>query len=196
MPSGPIPHDHRGKKFGKLTPLVCRRHSKNGKYGWECLCDCGNSTFVLTGNMVRGISRSCGCLRRKISKETLRKRLSNSHHMTKSREYRTWQGMKARCYKKSHIGYKDYGGRGIRVCDRWLNSFENFLLDMGSKPVDKTIDRIDNDGDYSPSNCRWATHHEQEHNKRNSIILTYNGKTMCLTQWADYLRVNRSSLYW
>jgi hypothetical protein len=112
---------------------------------------------------------------------------STTHGQSNSKEYAAWASMKKRCYNQNNNRYHRYGGRGITVCDRWLNSFENFLADMGEKPKGCSIDRIDNDGDYCPENCRWSTPKEQCNNKSNNISLTIYGKTMSLTEW---LKVN------
>ena len=114
----------------------------------------------------------------------MRNEMYNRHGMTKTPEYDAWDGMKQRCFNPNHKRYSDWGGRGITVCDRWKNSFENFLADMGSKPTAKhSIDRIDNDGDYCPGNCRWATKAEQENNKRNNRLITIEDVTLTITQW-------------
>ncbi len=102
----------------------------------------------------------------------------------KSREYRSWQMMKHRCHNPRYTQFRDYGGRGIAVCPRWRDSFEDFLADMGPRPVGTSIDRIDKNGNYEPSNCRWATEQEQKRNTRRNVLMTFNGKTQCLTDWA------------
>lgn len=108
--------------------------------------------------------------------------------------YQCWQDMKQRCYNENHKQYPNYGARGIVVCERWLNSFENFLTDMGDKPDAMTIDRIDNDGNYSPDNCRWATNHEQQRNKRTTHKIEHNGMCKTLREWAKYLGVHEATL--
>lgn len=112
------------------------------------------------------------------------------HGMSYTPEHNAWRAMKSRCYDKNRIYYKDYGGRGIQVCDRWLHSFENFYEDMGDRPTKTSLDRIDNNGDYSPDNCRWATSSEQNRNRRN--IKIHKGKT--LTEWARHLGIKQSTL--
>lgn len=107
--------------------------------------------------------------------------------------YHTWAGMKARCLNPSHAYFKNYGGRGIHVCDRWL-SFENFLADMGEKPAGRSIDRIDSNGHYEPSNCRWATRAEQDENKRSSRLIVAFGRTQTLQQWADEIGITHGAL--
>ncbi len=116
---------------------------------------------------------------------------------SRTAEYRAWEHMKNRCYRPTVPGYKNYGGRGIRVCDRWLgeDGAANFLADMGPRPSAKhSVDRIDNDGDYTPENCRWATRAEQSRNRRRNVMLTHDGLTMCVADWADRLGIKRATL--
>lgn len=115
------------------------------------------------------------------------------HGMSKEKIHYTWKNMKARCFNKARPGYKNYGGRGITVCDRWL-VFENFLADMGECPEGRSLDRINNDGNYEPSNCRWATRLEQSHNSSRPRLLTHNGITKNITEWADHLGISIATL--
>jgi hypothetical protein len=139
---------------------------------------------VISGNSLRsGNSYSCGCWK------SDQNRTRGTHRMAKTRTYKSWSEMKARCYNRSSIRYPRYGGRGIKVCDRWRNSFENFLSDMGVRPAKKTLDRINTNGDYEPSNCRWATYKEQANNKAATRHLTFNGQTKCIRDWAAELEM-------
>lgn len=154
--------DLTGQRFGRL--LVTKRNGtgNTGQAVWLCSCDCGKEANVLMDNLRRGKQVSCGCYHL----ETI-----TTHGATtgkvKTAEYKVWQEMRRRCYDENGAHYKDYGGRGITVCDRWINSFENFLGDMGKRTSSKhSIDRIHNDGDYEPSNCHWATGGEQANNQR------------------------------
>ena len=116
--------------------------------------------------------------------------------MTGTSEHNIWRAIKARCHSVGSVSYAWYGGRGIRVCERWFDSFENFFADMGPRPSKAhSVDRIDNDGNYEPGNCRWATRKEQQRNKRNNRLITYNGETMCLEAWADRLGIGWATIH-
>lgn len=150
-------------------------------------CDCGKESIVDYHNIVYGTSKSCCYID---FRDTWKVRHGQSKQGKVTPEYRAWTGMKSRCYNKNRIAYKYYGGRGIKVCDRWKDSFELFLMDMGKKPSDKhSLDRINNDGNYEPSNCRWADSYEQVKNKRGTVMLTYSGKTQCLKDWCREYRI-------
>lgn len=177
--------DLSGSRFGRLTVLgfvgVC-----NSASVWKCRCDCGVIKDV-SGNRLRsGKTRSCGCLR----KEGL-----TSHGGSCSALYWTWIGMMKRCYNPSHHAYNAYGGRGVTVCQRWHN-LQIFINDMGPKPKDMTLDRIDNSKGYSPENCRWATPKQQARNRRRNVVLRFDGKEMCMAEWATHLGISRGTLFY
>lgn len=171
-----------GHKFHRLTLLNEAAERRNGRVVWDCQCDCGNKIIARLAQLKSGNTKSCGCLNKEL---TVQRNIATAlHGMTDSRTFVSWDSMKQRCLNTNHKSYGDYGGRGITVCERWLESFNNFLADMGERPEGKSLDRIDNDKGYEPTNCRWATHVEQGNNRRSSRLLTHAGKTQTAIQWA------------
>ncbi len=159
-----------GKRFGKLVvQKLGETKTKDNKYRWQCLCDCGNQ-LTTSGSLLRtGQTRSCGCLQSYNGRKQLSLLNRFSHGKTNTVEYRAWSSMKARCYDVNHEAYHNYGGRGIAVCDRWLNSFEYFLEDMGERPSSEySLNRIDVEKGYCLDNCEWATEAKQSRDKRKS----------------------------
>ena len=173
------PRDITGLRSGKLVALSFYKKDKHGAHLWFCKCDCGNFAIVQKGRLTakkRGI-KSCGCAKGNYKHGCCKK--ENKYNPT----YQTWQAMKSRCNRKTNKEYQNYGGRGISYCSRW-EKFENFLEDMKERPEGKTLDRIDNDGDYEPSNCRWATPLEQGRNTRKNKWHTFNGETLTQAEFA------------
>jgi len=168
--------DLTGNRYGKLMVLAHTGKDDNRVHFWECLCDCGETHKASGNNLKAGHVTSCGC---NMSGNTW----NIKHGFSGTTTFNVWSSMKARCSNENHDSYHRYGGRGIEVCDRWL-SFENFLADMGERPKWMSIERLDNDGNYDLSNCKWATFVEQCRNKSTNRWITFNGKTMILTDWA------------
>lgn len=182
-PNSSIIRIKEGDRFGTLTILSFDGKSQNGHFKWLCKCDCGNTTSIFATNLRRGLSNSCfPCGRVKTG------RAKSTHGQTTGRsptkEYATWASIKRRCYNKADKSYFLYGERGITMCDRWLNSFENFYQDMGDKPSSRhSIDRINNNKGYGPDNCHWVLPEVQANNKRNNRFLTLGPVTLTYAQW-------------
>lgn len=148
-------------RFGRLIVIELLPYRANSRHAmWNCLCDCGQKIAVSSNSLKRGHTKSCGCLNLAKIKERMSK-----HGMYGTPEYRSWIAMFSRCSNPMRKGFVNYGGRGIKICKHWKN-FENFYKDMGERPVGKSLDRKNNDGDYTPDNCRWATPKEQANNRR------------------------------
>lgn len=182
--------DLTGKTFGHLS-VVCQAEDyvmKNGKHKtkWHCMCDCGRYVDVIVDNLTRGNSKTCGTCRRSEATTT--------HGGRYTRLYSIWTNMKSRCYDEMCKSYKSYGMRGIRICDEWrddFTAFRDWAINNGYSD-ELTIDRINNDGDYCPENCRWANAKEQAGNRRSSRYVTVGNETKSLAEWADYLGYSRS----
>ena len=179
--------DITGQRFHRLTVLSLHpERSQEGTLQWLCRCDCGNERIVRGTALRRGNSRSCGCY--------AADQRHTGHRLSDTPEYHCWRNMRERCLNPTNVAYRHYGQRGITVCADW-NLFERFLSDMGRRPSPThSLDRIDNDGDYTPSNCRWATREEQRRNMRTPLVypnLTVNGETLSLTAWAKRLGSSR-----
>jgi hypothetical protein len=189
FPRGTKMADLTGRKFDRWT-IERRSTRQHRKVIYVCVCDCGTRREVFAESLLRGRSRSCGCLLPDVrkAKRMPREQLRESHP-----NYIIWKSMRNRCLNPNNKDFAHYGGRGIRVCERWT-SFENFVADMGVRPVGMTIERDRNDGDYEPGNCRWASRAEQCQNTRRASYLTHEGRTQSLSQWAREIGVSRSAL--
>lgn len=178
--------DLTGKKFNKLT--VLELYSTKKSVIWKCQCDCGNITYVAGEHLKDGHTKSCGCNKTDLKKE---KNPAYKHGLRHSRIYEIFVNMKTRCYNSNNPRYKNYGGRGIKICDEWLNdfmSFYNWAMANGYKDS-LTIDRIDVNGNYEPNNCRWADWKTQQNNRNNNFVVEYNGIKHTLQEWSEILPI-------
>lgn len=187
-----------GQRFERLIVIgvhsVAESPCGTKRLKWLCRCDCGREHVVRGADLVNGLVRSCGCLK----DDTARARLTTHGHTSGgklSREYNAWHHAKRRCSDPAVKQFADYGGRGIRMCARWVESFEAFLADMGPCPKGKTIDRIDNDGNYEPGNCRWATRTEQNNNTRASRFVVWNGERMTVAEASRRAGIDKMHVY-
>jgi hypothetical protein len=184
--------DLTGQKFGELTVIQRAENDKKGRTQWLCQCDCGKQKIIRGSSLTFGNTKSCGCL----SIEKLKK-MSSTHKMAKTRLYKIWANIKTRCLNPKYPRFCDYGGRGITICNEWIESFENFskwALNNGYADS-LAIDRINNNGNYEPSNCRWVSNKINSLNKRNNLIFEYQNKKQCLKMWAEELNIDYVLLY-
>ena len=190
MKSNSLPPIQVGEKYNKLTVISEIPHeglvtSQNPKRNL-CVCDCGKELVVRRISLRSGHTMSCGCIRGE---------RATKHGMCDSKIYGIWRAMKSRCECPNNRSAKNYKDRGIKVSERW-KKFENFLEDMGEAPKGLTLERIDNNGDYSHGNCKWATYREQNMNNRRTNFITFKGITLCLTEWAEFMQISRNTLDW
>ena len=181
-----------GKQFGRLTVIERAGKDKFRHVIWKCKCECGNYINIVGYSLERGQTTSCGCYRKEKSIERF-----TIHNMRNSRIYYIWRSMRMRCNNQKNSSYKNYGGRGIKVCKEWNESFESFYewAVQNGYSEDLSIDRIDCNGNYEPSNCRWADIKTQANNKRNNHKITIDNVTKNLKEWCDYYELNRSTVY-
>lgn len=181
--------DLTGMRFGRLTVLNRIENDKHGCARWHCVCDCGNEVYPSASSLRTGHTKSCGCLRRERIVESVL-----IHNESHSRLYGIWQSMKRRCFNKNFKHYHLYGGRGIKIHSEWIDDFGSFRDWALSNGYEEglTLDRIDNDGNYEPSNCRWITMHEQARNKRTNVIVTYHGEEGCFTDMCKKLDISKA----
>jgi hypothetical protein len=194
IPTNPRFKDITGQRFGRLTPLYPTGHTPEGRLLWLCRCDCGKERPIRAKLLIRGDTQSCGCLHRQQLSTRKTKHGGANHPL-----YRTWNNMKSRCLNPNNKMFKNYGGRGIFVCDEWKDSFAIFyehvihLPDYGK--TGHTLDRINNDGPYAPGNVRWATPQRQNRNTRITLIFTYQDRTQSLADWADEINIPLGTLH-
>jgi len=173
-----------GHRYGRLVIIGFVQ----GQHQMEvlCKCDCGQETNLSLHRLKKGLTVSCGCYKKELTIKKNTVHGQNKKGMP-TPEYKAWAGMKTRCYSEKYYLYHRYGGRGIKVCDRWLNSFESFFEDMGIRPSNKhSLDRFpDNNGDYGPSNCRWATQKQQGRNQSTNVLVDINGEIKTVSEWAE-----------
>lgn len=181
--------DLTGKKFGRLTALE-RVGTKHHEALWRCLCECGKEKEVQSSNLTRLLIRSCGCLR---AEQWLAK--NTTHGMTRTRTHTIWVRMRGRCMNPNDNSYGDYGGRGIKVVERWM-SFQHFLDDMGECPKGYSLERDDVNGNYEPTNCRWIPRRDQANNTRRTLWLEYQGRRMNMSQWAREFEMSVPAMYY
>lgn len=184
--------DLTGKKFNKLKVLKNMGKNENRKYFWLCKCECGKEIIVKGDNLKNGHSKSCGCYKL----ERLKKR-SITHDLSKHRLFKIFYGIKSRCYNKKDYHYKWYGSKGIKIYDEWLNDFKNFYDWAMANGYEEhlTIDRINNIGNYEPSNCRWVTMKEQCRNRTSNVYIEYKGEKKTIIEWSEITGIPFKTLY-
>ncbi|MCF7995219.1 MAG: hypothetical protein K9L88_10310 [Chromatiaceae bacterium] len=189
----PQPIDLTGERFGRLV-VLSESESLDKRKAWLCRCDCGNEKTLSSKQLRHDKVRSCGCLRKETSAETAAAR-KKSEAKRRDPLYNRWLCMLQRCSNPKNPSYHNYGGRGVKVCEAWRESFDAFLEDIGQPPTLKhTIERINNDGDYEPENCRWALRDEQLRNQRVNILITVNEDTLTAKDWAAKTGVSYQKL--
>jgi hypothetical protein len=188
--------DISGQKFGRYT--VLKFHStKNRKSYFTCECECGTIKEVRSDQLKSGTTQSCGCYIKEKLKEERPYRIKHGKKAKETRLYNIWQGMRSRCNSETNPAYPKYGGRGIKVYENWLNDFQNFYdwAMENSYQENLSIERLNNDGNYEPSNCKWATSKEQNNNKSNNVVIEIDGEKKNLIEWSKSTGVHRSTIY-
>lgn len=182
--------DITGLKFGRLTVLrqfIYTPPTRRTYAKCDCLCECGKIKTVVKALLLNGHTKSCGCLHSEVSA----RRLTIDGRLKHRVEYQAWRAAKSRCLDPKNPSFPRYGGRGVTMDEAWASSFHQFLADMGTRPPDSTLDRIDNDSGYKPGNCRWVTMKVQQNNRSDNRLVTLDGKTMTLAQWSEALGISR-----
>ncbi len=172
--------DLTGQRFGRWSVIGRTDARRLRDTAWVCLCECGTERLVKSTALRSGTSKSCGCIQK-------------ASYDKRTRTHRSWISMRLRCFGKNQKSYKNYGGRGITVCERW-DDYLNFLSDMGERPLGTTLDRINGEGNYEPGNCRWATPRAQANNMRVNHVIEWRGRSQTLTQWARELNISWGTL--
>lgn len=183
-------HDLTGQIFGRLTVIGLDESKRTRKTYWLCQCECGKIKSARSDSLLCGAIKSCGCMKKEQDKTNLT--ANHSHKQSGKPLYNVWQSMKRRCYNNNDLHYHRYGGRGIIVCEEWKNSFEAFYKWAIANGYSEglTIDRIDNNGNYEPSNCKWSTNKEQSNNRSTNIKITIGNATKTLTEWCEIFEVD------
>lgn len=172
--------DLTGKIFSRLT-VISLNERRNGASYWNCKCECGSERIIIYHSLTQGHTKSCGCFSRDNQREK-----HTTHGASFTKEYNIWKGIKQRCFYPKHVQFDRYGGRGITMHPGWVDSYENFIKDMGPRPSSKhSVDRKDNNGNYEPGNCRWATKGEQSNNTSVTIKIPYKNSTVSLKEYCD-----------
>lgn len=174
--------DLTGNRYGRLVVIGPGPKTVSGRTAWRCLCDCGQEASIALSALHGGLTKSCGCFRREHSKS-----MNQSHGRSQTSEYHVWAGVVQRCNNPKNQAFHNYGGRGIRVCEQWA-TFEGFYADMGASNG-LTLERMNNDGNYEPANCKWATRKEQNSNRRDNVFLEHAGLRLTLTQWSEKMHI-------
>lgn len=186
--------DITGNRYDRLVVIEYIGNVNDNRQHWLCQCDCGKNITARGDSLKAGTTKSCGCLLKDIARERM-VQLSTTHGMSKTSIYSVWISMRDRCKNPNNSVYKNYGGRGITVCQEWDESFEAFHRDVGDPPTSKhTIDRINNDGNYEPGNVRWVTMKKQARNRRSNFLITYDGKTMTSIEWGELLGIRAATI--
>lgn len=175
--------DLTGQKFGRLS-VIAIDGKRDSNFCWRCMCDCGAVITVRSGSLVYGTTQSCGCLQRDRARASAIERAKTRKRIIPRKEYEAWRSAKDRCINPECAAYPHYGARGITMCPEWMNDPVAFYRDMGPSAPGLSLDRINNDGNYEPSNCRWADKTTQSRNQRGSISITHEGTTLPIKEWA------------
>lgn len=180
-----------GSRLKVIEEMARVKSGRKWRRVFRCVCDCGVERVVRRDHLLSGQTISCGCY---VNQDSYKSR-ADYHGLQGSPEYKIWKGIRKRCYGKNQTGYENYGGRGITMCDRWKSSFKAFFEDMGPRPsANHSIERTNNDGNYEPGNCVWATDFEQNRNRRDNVMLEFRGERLCLTDWARRFGMKKGTL--